>query len=132
MSLDLETHYICPVQEIVTMSKDALPGYDEKMKKFYQEHIHEDEEIRYILDGMGYFDVRDLQDRWIRIQCCKGDLIVLPEGIYHRFTLDNKDYAKLMRLFQGEPVWTPHNRPQEENASRQKYIKRVGQTAAAV
>lgn len=100
-------------QEIVNIRRDTLPDYDAKIKMFYQEHIHADEEIRYVLDGAGYFDVRDAQDRWVRICCKKGDLIVLPEGIYHRFTLDTGDYVKAMRLFVGEPVWTPINRGPE-------------------
>lgn len=31
-----------------------------------------------------------------------------------------------MRLFVGVPVWTPHNRPQENNPSRAKYLESFG------
>ena len=84
-----------------------------------------DEEIRYCLDGSGYFDVRDRDNKWIRISLQKGDLIVLPEGIYHRFTCDSQDFIQAMRLFVGEPIWTPYNREEideKKNASRQKYV----------
>lgn len=42
-----------PEQEVIEISPDRLPGYADKIKSFYEEHIHTDEEIRYILDGRG-------------------------------------------------------------------------------
>lgn len=44
----------------------------------------------------GYEDVRDFDGHWIRIHITKGVLIVLPEGMYHRFTLDDTNYLKVI------------------------------------
>lgn len=112
-------------EDTVEVSPSTLPDYDNKIKAFYEEHIHTDEEIRYVLAGSGYFDVRDASDAWIRIWCKAGDLIILPEGIYHRFTLDENNYIKALRLFVGDPVWTPLNRPQDEHPSRAKYLAQI-------
>ena len=66
--------------DIITVHPDHLPDFEMKLKSFFEEHIHDAEEIRYVLGGSGYFDVRDLEDRWVRVHVKKGDLMTLPEG----------------------------------------------------
>ncbi|KAJ7766190.1 Acireductone dioxygenase ARD family [Mycena metata] len=117
-------------RDTIDVSKEGMGEiYESKIKGFFEEHMHEDEEIRYILSGSGFFDVRETPtDAWIRLAVEPGDLIVLPAGIYHRFTLDEANRIKALRLFQDEPKWIPHNRSSDTdvNPHRIGYLKEIG------
>jgi 1,2-dihydroxy-3-keto-5-methylthiopentene dioxygenase len=90
-------------EEVLTVSPEKLPNYEANTKKFFLEHLHDNEEIRFIIDGVGYEDVRDFDGHWIRIEIKKGVLIVLPPGMYHRFTLDENLFLKALLLYQTTP-----------------------------
>ncbi|KAK9240533.1 Acireductone dioxygenase ARD family [Lipomyces kononenkoae] len=113
-------------QDVITISPASMGDvYEEKVKTFYKEHLHEDEEIRYVVEGEGFFDVRDAEDRWVRLKLDAGDLIILPAGIYHRFSTTSSDYIKAMRLFKDEPKWTPLPRPCDDNQYRLDYLQSI-------
>lgn len=115
----------------VVLNLDSFGGnveaYDAKMRQFYKEHYHEDEEIRYVLDGEGFFDVRDSLDQWIRAKLVKNDLLILPAGIFHRFTLSSRlKNVTAVRLFKDEPKWEAINRDEGRNSEvRLEYAQSI-------
>ncbi|KAI0210344.1 1,2-dihydroxy-3-keto-5-methylthiopentene dioxygenase [Lamellibrachia satsuma] len=108
--------------EDTVVIKQDTPDDKEEAKKFGKEHLHGDDEIRLTLGGGAYFDVRDTQDRWVRLDMVKGDLIVLPAGIYHRLTMPYQTYAKFGRYFSNDQGWTAHWRPADDHPARIKYL----------
>ncbi len=85
----------------------STPDLEALCAKFYGEHLHTDEEIRFVVEGAGIFDLRDAADRWMRVHVGPGDLIIVPANRFHRFTLDEQRTIRCKRLFQDNSGWTP-------------------------
>ena len=44
--------------DYVNVSREGLPNYEDKLKIFYEEHLHTDEEIRFVLRPPLYWHCR--------------------------------------------------------------------------
>lgn len=96
-------------QDIVALSPDT-PELEALMAKFDGEHLHEEDEVRFVLEGAGIFDIRSSSDEWMRVVVEAGDLIVVPKDRHHRFELTAEKTIRCVRLFQDTSGWVPHYR----------------------
>jgi 1,2-dihydroxy-3-keto-5-methylthiopentene dioxygenase len=86
----------------------STPDLDAICAKFDREHLHTEDEVRFVVAGEGIFDVRDEGDtRWIRVEVSAGDMIVIPARKYHRFHLTDQKQIRCMRLFVNHEGWAP-------------------------
>jgi 1,2-dihydroxy-3-keto-5-methylthiopentene dioxygenase len=77
-------------------------------------------------EGVLMWQVRDKNERWIRCALEKGDFMILPAGIYHRFTPAEGNFTHAMRLFRDEPKWTPYPRREGgEFPERESYLQQI-------
>lgn len=106
--------------DIITVAPNKLENYEAKLVQFFQEHLHPYDESRLILEGSGFWDVRDGDGKWIRFRVEKGDMIVLPPGMYHRFTLDTHNYIKALLLYSETPMRIDVIKPNGDNLQARK------------
>lgn len=96
-------------QDEVALSPDT-PNIDAICAKFVDEHLHDDDEVRFVLEGAGIFDIRSRDDRYMRVEVEPGDLIVVPKDRHHRFMLTESKTIRCVRLFKDASGWVPRYR----------------------
>jgi len=87
----------------------TTPNLDAMLNKFNAEHWHDEDEIRFIVEGRGLFHIHPTDGAPVfAIEVEAGDLIRVPRGTHHWFDLCADRRIRAIRLFQDPSGWTPH------------------------
>ncbi len=93
--------------DVVNVTPD-VPGLQEMLNKFNQEHRHAEDEVRFIVKGRGIFYIHpENGDEVFSIEIGEGDLINVPAGTKHWFDLCADRTIRAIRLFREKAGWTP-------------------------
>jgi 1,2-dihydroxy-3-keto-5-methylthiopentene dioxygenase len=86
----------------------GTPNLDTMLARFNREHWHDEDEVRFIIEGRGLFHIHPNQGAVFAIEVGPGDLIRVPRGTRHWFDLCAERRIRAIRLFQDPSGWTPH------------------------
>jgi len=76
----------------------------EMREKFLSEHTHDDDEVRFFVEGSGAFYIRK-EDLVYQIVCTQGDLISVPRGTRHWFDTGSPPNFAVVRFFTNPKGW---------------------------
>lgn len=83
------------------------PGLEGILSAFVQIHLHEDDEVRYIVDGEGVFGFVLRDGSQIELLVQSGDFINIPRNTEHWFRLTESRRIKAIRYFTSTAGWLP-------------------------
>ena len=83
------------------------PARKELREKFLAEHVHDDDEIRFFVQGSGAFYIRD-GGEILKLDCERGDFIHVPRGTRHWFDMGAVPRFTCIRIFRDEKGWAAH------------------------
>ena len=87
--------------------KPETPGLDGMLARFDKEHTHSEDEVRFVLAGRGIFFLV-LDERVASVEVGPGDMLRVPRGTKHWFTLCEDRRIRAVRWFQQTEGWTPY------------------------
>lgn len=73
-------------------------------EKYLDEHIHEDDEVRFFVEGSGIFYIR-IDGVVMATYCVAGDLLSVPAGTTHWFDMGTDPLLAVIRLFRIAEGW---------------------------
>lgn len=88
--------------------KPQTPGLAEMLAKFNREHTHDDDEVRFIIEGSGLFHINPANGPVCAIEVVAADLIRVPSGTLHWFNLCEDRRIRAIRLFKDAAGWSPN------------------------
>ena len=83
----------------------GTPGLDELLAKFSSCHTHDDDEVRYIVDGSGTFGFVGPDGAQVLLTMEAGEYVNVPAGAEHWFVLTDARRVKAVRYFTGTEGW---------------------------
>ncbi len=86
--------------------KPETPGLETMLAKFDKEHTHSEDEVRFILAGRGIFFL-NIGGKVLSVEVGPGDMLRVPRGTTHWFTLCEDRRIRAIRWFQQTEGWTP-------------------------
>ena len=93
--------------DVIDVRPDT-PNLDAMLAMFSREHWHDEDEVRFIVEGSGLFHVHPQAGPVFALEVEAGDLIRVPRGTHHWFDLCADRRIRAIRLFQDKSGWTPH------------------------
>jgi 1,2-dihydroxy-3-keto-5-methylthiopentene dioxygenase len=80
------------------------PKREELRLKFLDEHTHDDDEVRFFVEGAGVFYLHAAQKVFMTL-CERGDLLSVPAGTRHWFDMGPAPHFTVIRLFTTAAGW---------------------------
>jgi 1,2-dihydroxy-3-keto-5-methylthiopentene dioxygenase len=80
------------------------PNRETLRRKFLDEHTHDDDEVRFFVEGAGMFYLRAAGKVHMTL-CERGDLISVPAGTRHWFDMGPTPRFTAIRLFTTQAGW---------------------------
>jgi 1,2-dihydroxy-3-keto-5-methylthiopentene dioxygenase len=89
--------------DVIRITPDN-PNKDALRAKFLDEHTHDEDEVRFFVEGSGAFYLH-LGDKVYQVVCTRDDLLSVPAGTLHWFDMGPEPRFTCIRLFITPDGW---------------------------
>jgi 1,2-dihydroxy-3-keto-5-methylthiopentene dioxygenase len=92
-------------RDVIALGPDT-PGLDEMLAKFDRCHTHAEDEVRYVVSGVGIFGFVRPDQTQVELTVQAAEYINIPAGTEHWFYLTPNRRIFALRYFMGTSNWT--------------------------